>query len=107
MDEWGAVKAYQSLRGTQRTINLNCRRSKDLTQTLPFTDEASRLARCLVVVGGFGLGATPNACPRSRALLDVAPCRGATVSTSSHRGVDIHLAFLQLGCALISLRFLG
>ena len=42
MDEWGAVKAYQSLRSTQRTINLNCRRSKEFDADAPCTDEASR-----------------------------------------------------------------
>ena len=35
MDEWGAVKAYQSLRSTQRTINLNCRRSKEFDADAP------------------------------------------------------------------------
>src|SRR4029453_12777184 len=35
MDEWGAVKAYQSLRSTRRTINLNCRRSKEFDADAP------------------------------------------------------------------------
>ncbi len=43
MDEWGAVKAYQSLRSTQRTINLNCRRSKEFDADAPrLHGEASR-----------------------------------------------------------------
>ena len=44
MDEWGAVKAYQSLRSTQRTINLNCRRSKEFDADAPLS-RTKRLAQ--------------------------------------------------------------
>ena len=49
MDEWGAVKAYQSLRSTQRTINLNCSAQEDRRIAQEASNAAKKAANVAIL----------------------------------------------------------